>query len=331
MFERLRNDFQLAVICLLAVMAQLALMPFTIWRLLIGDWAHAIANLIVSLTALWAMLHAWRSGSCRGPGIVLSVLSVAAATFTAHLPGAVGLYWFFAALLASYLLMRRGEATALVLAALALLLATGIPFSSTLQTWSFTVSALLVALFAFSFAWRVEVDRLALERLATLDPLTCVGNRRSLDQAITRALAQARRDRTGFALAMLDLDHFKRINDRFGHEAGDQVLVDAVALLRELTRKADELFRFGGEEFVLLLSGVEDDESLRRIGDKLCASVSSHLRYAGEAITVSIGATRVAEGDSAETWLARADAAMYRAKESGRDRAVTLPASIDVL
>lgn len=329
MFESARRKFRLAVISLLAVLAQITMLPFALWRFLQGDLARTIIDALVALVTLGGMLYAWRGGSTRIAGAVMASLALVAATVTAFLAGAVGLHWFYAATLAAYLLMPKGTTTGLVLTLLVVLWVAGTPFASDLHRWTFTAAVLLTAGFAYAFAWSTEANQRALERLATLDPLTGVGNRRALDRAIARALAQARRDRSGFALAMLDLDHFKQINDAFGHEAGDQVLADMAAAVRETTRKSDELFRFGGDEFVLLLSGVGDDDTLRRIGEKLCTSLASRLCYAGETIATSIGATRMAEDDTEETWLTRADTALYQAKKAGRNRVVILPTSLD--
>src|SRR3546814_4415397 len=103
---------------------------------------------------------------------------------------------------------------------------------------------------------------------------------------------------------MLDLEHFKTVNDRFGHEAGDQVLVDLAELLRAHSRPEDRLFRFGGEEFVLLLPGV-DEASLFTVCEKLRQVVADSLGHAGQPVTLSIGAAALRAGEDWQSWLVR--------------------------
>jgi diguanylate cyclase (GGDEF)-like protein len=130
-----------------------------------------------------------------------------------------------------------------------------------------------------------------------------------------------RRHRVPVGLLVMDLDHFKRINDELGHEAGDRVLVDFARLVQSRCRAGDRLFRYGGEEFVLLLPGTRGD-ALRPLADELRRAVAHGLRADGREVTVSVGGAALQPGEDNNRWLARADAAMYQAKREGRDRVV---------
>ena len=123
---------------------------------------------------------------------------------------------------------------------------------------------------------------------------------------------------------MLDLDHFKQVNDRHGHQAGDAVLVRFAQVVEAATRRSDRLFRTGGEEFVLLLPGAEPD-ILGHVGAMLVRTVAAEVRCGSDPVTVSVGITPLLPGDDAIRWLRRADRAMYRAKRDGRNRAVVDP------
>jgi len=327
--RRLKNNFPLAVITLIGGMALFVLGPFSVYRFATGAMLHGTLNLLVVLAILAGVSYAWRSGNCRWPGVALSIVSVASTTATAMLPGAVGLHWFYATLMASYLLMRASEASMLVVVALTVLVLHGGAFDSTMHMLTFVVSALLVGLFAFLFRWRADAQHQQLELLATLDPLTGCSNRRAMDHELLIAVKTHARTRAPFALAMLDLDHFKIVNDKFGHEAGDQVLIELTQLLRMHTRHGDRLFRFGGEEFVLLLSGV-DDALLFAVCDKLRRVVAESLNYAGHPVTLSIGVAALQSGEDWQSWLLRADKALYAAKQVGRNRVqVALPTDQD--
>ena len=163
--------------------------------------------------------------------------------------------------------------------------------------------------------------------LAALDPLTGVANRRSLIAALDRDMARAQRMREPMALMMVDIDHFKDVNDRYGHPAGDRVLCSVVNVLRQRVRAQDLVGRYGGEEFMVLLpdTGLTGAQQLARA---LCKAVEESRCPAdgvpgpGIAVTVSIGVFggRLESGDSWDMLIAAADSALYQAKNNGRNR-----------
>jgi diguanylate cyclase (GGDEF)-like protein len=167
----------------------------------------------------------------------------------------------------------------------------------------------------------MATDRLRseLEHLATHDSLTGAFNRRALIEACELELARCRRNHGIMALLMIDLDHFKAVNDTHGHPVGDRVLVDFVARVKSLLRQPDQLGRFGGEEFVALLPETSLDEA-RVVAERLRATIESSNGDLPPC-TVSIGIT-VSRPDDAglDEIITRADAALYQAKHAGRNR-----------
>lgn len=161
-----------------------------------------------------------------------------------------------------------------------------------------------------------------IEKLAITDKLTGVYNRRAFDLLCKEALRDAARNGTDVTLVMLDIDGFKGVNDRYGHSAGDHVLVSVVRVLQGGVRASDLLCRWGGEEFLVLLKGcpmehgVRTAEKLRQSVDGLATTVD------GEEIrvTISLGVAQYRTGDTDDTLLKRADQALYRAKAGGRNR-----------
>jgi diguanylate cyclase (GGDEF)-like protein len=159
-----------------------------------------------------------------------------------------------------------------------------------------------------------EKDRF--ERAATQDPLTGIGNRRRFDAALGRLLDE----RLEFAVIMLDLDHFKEINDSVGHVIGDQVLVEVARLLERAARSGDEVARFGGEEFVVLFVGALGDAV--RLAERIRSLLAAHdwsALHRDLRVTGSLGVA-ASPRDGASDVVARADANLYRAKHAGRDR-----------
>ena len=167
--------------------------------------------------------------------------------------------------------------------------------------------------------------RAQLAHLAGHDPLTGLGNRRSLEQELDVLYAHSRRYGRGFALAMCDIDHFKAYNDTHGHQAGDQALrAVAAAMVGEL-RGSDSIYRYGGEEFLLVLPEQTLDTAriaVERVRSVVEGLAIKHTAAGGGALTVSAGITAYAPGEATtpEELLRRADAALYRAKSSGRNR-----------
>jgi diguanylate cyclase (GGDEF)-like protein len=158
-----------------------------------------------------------------------------------------------------------------------------------------------------------------LELLAWTDPLTGLENRQALEANLKTVIAQARRTGESLVLGMIDADHFKDINDGFGHGAGDQTLKDLAGLLRSGIREDDRAARWGGEEFVVVLRRCGRDDGLARFQSLLKHVDGGSWTRPETAVTVSIGVAGF-DGESVEVWIARADAALYRAKHSGRHR-----------
>jgi diguanylate cyclase (GGDEF)-like protein len=181
------------------------------------------------------------------------------------------------------------------------------------------IAALIVSTVILTGAL-VESDR-AHRRRSTLDSLTGLLNRNALEQRLSELDGQPCDPLEGLSHAFLlcDLDHFKRVNDRFGHAVGDAVLQDVAYTMRATLRAGDSIYRVGGEEILVILPGAGQEDAVE-IAERLCAAVRER-RPVGVQISISIGVA-VAEPDFVDTedLLARADAALYAAKAGGRDR-----------
>jgi len=165
-----------------------------------------------------------------------------------------------------------------------------------------------------------------LEKMALMDPLTKIGNRRSLINAITERLSELRRYDRPFGVLFIDIDHFKPINDIYGHRVGDQVLKMVADTLKFNIRASDTLGRWGGEEFVLITANA-DGKTLYALAEKLRnLAKTSGLRRTNRATiraTISIGACSARAEDNEDTLVSRADRLMYLSKRHGRDRVST--------
>ncbi|TVP87299.1 MAG: diguanylate cyclase [Pseudomonadaceae bacterium] len=161
-----------------------------------------------------------------------------------------------------------------------------------------------------------------LQTLATRDPLTGVLNRRAFDQAVQPELARCERHGHALSLALLDLDHFKQINDQYGHSVGDQVLQSFTQLCQQHLRASDRLARFGGEEFVILLVDTNSQAAIRLM-QRLRQSthqLQPDSSLAELIVRFSAGVTQWQSGDTLDSMIRRADRALYQAKDAGRDQ-----------
>ncbi len=165
----------------------------------------------------------------------------------------------------------------------------------------------------------LEIKNRELEIMASKDPLTGLYNRLHLNELMTLELKKSNRYARPFSIVLLDIDHFKQINDTYGHQTGDLVLQHLADLLRRNTREADLLFRFGGEEF-LMLCPETDQPKIFQLAEKLRQVTAQEPFPSVTHITASFGHSTYRSGDTIESIIARADMALYSAKEAGRNQ-----------
>lgn len=321
MLYRLKTDFRLSIITLLGASAILGITPFAVMRFMQGNVLAGLMDSSILLGILAAVVYAWVTGDTRRSGLASAVIACSGAVAVGTVVGEPGLFWLYPCLVTTFFLANPRIAVVLNISSVLVLMVHGGAFRSDVQMWSFASTAFVVSACAYVFAHRNHDQRERLEHLATIDPLTGIKNRRSMDQELDLAAANAERTGLPYALVLLDIDHFKRINDEHGHVVGDDVLTDLVALLKQNTRKSDQLFRYGGEEFVLLLPGV-DGIGLKAVMNNLQQVLRKYMKHPGGAVTASFGVALLRHGEGVDSWLARADAALYEAKETGRDRIV---------
>jgi diguanylate cyclase (GGDEF)-like protein len=303
--------------------------PFGIYRLAIGDIPVGAAVCGVVLVQALVLVHLVRGGSAVASAHVLAVSYTVGVITIMLLMGGLGALWVFPAVIMNFFILP--VRSALIFNVVVLVAAGPLVMSEPMTGIRVLASLGLVCLFGFVFARQIEVQRRALQHMATVDPLTGIGNRRALEADLRRIVDEERYGARA-SLVMFDLDDFKDVNDLHGHAAGDEAIRTIARAMHERIRGADRLYRYGGEEFVVVCRhiGVQGAarlaESLRQIAAELQHPVAGR-------VTASFGAAEWRKGESPEAWLARADSMMYRAKELGRNRvcsdAGADPATVD--
>ncbi len=174
----------------------------------------------------------------------------------------------------------------------------------------------------------VEADMDSKERKATTDVLTGIYNRTYFDPALDTAITAVHATRMPMTLMAFDIDHFKSVNDTYGHAAGDRVLKIFAQQLRKGVKEKDIVARIGGEEFMIIFPDTTRMQAVR-IANRLRQAVASRPAEPGApAVTVSVGVAMYNNGDTPEILMKRADAALYRAKHNGRNRVECAPATV---
>lgn len=172
------------------------------------------------------------------------------------------------------------------------------------------------SIFAMSLRHALEYYRIS--QLATKDMLTGLGNRTSYHESISKLISISNRNHESFGLLVFDLDNFKRVNDRFGHQEGDNVLVCFGEILQSCLRDSDHAFRFGGDEFCCLLID-SDAKANKRVANRITKAIAAHPMFIRHGVSSSVGATSFVQHDDAKSLFERADSALYKAKQAGKN------------
>ncbi|WP_432378819.1 diguanylate cyclase [Duganella sp. P38] len=312
--QRRQEEIILMLLCGLTI---LSILPFGIYRMWQGSWATALvdASLIAAMSAV--IVHVWRTGRYQVAGLAVTIFYSVGMLAVVYLRGMALVYWVYPTMIAAYFVVRPVAALAINSVALVLLLMM-LWWQVALDNLStIVVTVALVNLFAYVFAYRTGLQTQRLHTAVELDFLTEVGNRRAMDRKLAE-YAQERRPQLASSLLLLDLDHFKQINDRYGHAAGDKVLKRLAELMRAHTRSSDRIFRYGGEEFAIIACGA-GLAAAAHLAEGLRAAVASATLLEDHPITISIGVALMDKADPPAEWLARADKMLYAAKQAGRN------------
>ena len=321
MLNRLPRNSQLGIIVLLGLTTALTLAIFAVYRALHDQWAAASIDFAIVLLIGAPVVYAMRTGSTAGPGMLLCITNSLGSAVACYFIGPASLPWVYLVLMTNFFIASARQAVVFNLLLTLVLLLLPHMFVLPVDRASAVVVAALVTLFAYLSALRVSSDHQVLEELASSDALTGLPNRRMMERALEEAMILQRIGKRSHGLLIADIDHFKEVNDSYGHAAGDAAIADLGAILKFEMRKHDRVFRFGGEEFVMLLD-VDTPEDLQAAGERLRQAVRNGLRGPAGRITVSLGGAMAGEEERWQEWFSLADEALYRAKNNGRDSSV---------
>ncbi len=297
----------------------LGVLPFVFFRIIKEDWLVAAFDISLVLSMLILSIYVYRTGKIKIAGIIIASLLILGMLTTVILKGGSQFVWAYPATISIYYLINYKPAaliniiSILVLAIISFSKIDLIIFSSSM------VTLIATNVFAYIFASRTSEQQHQLKMQATTDPLTKVGNRRSFNSEIKRLVSMQSRVNSPVSIISIDLDYFKKVNDTFGHAKGDEVLIQFTKILSLRLRGSENIYRIGGEEFVILpVNG--NIKQAEKLAEQLRVLISVSELIIGHPITISLGVAQYAQGETEAEWLQRVDKALYQAKNSGRNQ-----------
>lgn len=312
--QRYRLILTLALLCLFIMT------PFIVIEFLQGNFLQAsLGSVIVfSFTINAFLIFKSQRYYPKSLQYVLTPAIIAYLSLSIWEGDIVGLLWCYPAILAFYFVLP--EKIAWFANGILLLVVSPLIFSmhDVVEASRIFGTLLVVSFLSGFFINIINKQNEKLHRMASTDPLTNLANRKNLSSDLLEAVELAKSHNVSASLILVDIDHFKSINDNYGHDAGDKVLVMVSDVLRQSTRRSDRAYRIGGEEFLLLCHHT-DERSAVELAESLRKAVSRIICHDEINITASFGIAAWHSDESWQDWFNRTDKRLYRAKDAGRN------------
>ena len=297
----------------------IAITPFAIIRFLNGEWFVGLVDLLMVLGMGLLGSYVYITHKTKFASVLLTVFALLGMSTIVYLKGPSVVYWAYPTMVGVYFILPPRLAIQLTLLAAICLVPALINKMETMPFITISITLIVNNVFAYMFAIRMQRQQDQMALLVRKDPLTGVGNRRALNEKLDEILAVNKRTAQTATLLIIDVDFFKRVNDSYGHAAGDQVLIRLTEIISTRIRETDCLYRYGGEEFVVVLTGTSQDFA-EKIAEEFRSLVEKNALFEEMNCTISLGLAEFDHGETGDNWLDRADAAMYQAKETGRNK-----------
>jgi diguanylate cyclase (GGDEF)-like protein len=304
---------------MLGIVGAVGVFPFAIIRFLNGEYLIALLDTAIVIGLAGLSWYLYKTRNVRVASVSLALVAVVGLLLTNYLKGATQVFWIYPVLVGVFFMIERREALLISMLAIAGIAPIIINKFDSFALISILITTSVTCALAYAFATITRGQRDELMHLATKDPLTGVGNRRALQQKLDEAIAAGMRTDIACSMLMLDLDHFKQVNDQHGHAKGDEILIKITELVGMRIRVTDNIYRIGGEEFVIVAENL-NLENAARLAEQLRTIVEAYELAAGSDVTISLGVAQHHAGETAEDWMSRADNALYMAKHAGRNR-----------
>jgi len=306
-----------ACVCL-TVMPPFGINNFLHGRYLMGIGAFVIVSIFAFNT--WSIIRCGRYyTSLTLFGLVPAVIGFLALSLLTQ--GFIGIFWCYPAAIVFYFTLperKAWSANAALLGAIIPLVLHTLPIELSSRM---IVTLMMISIFSIIFVRIINQQQQQLVLQAMIDPLTHLLNRTLLSEILEEAYEQSKRSQLPMSLVAIDIDHFKDINDTFGHEQGDNVLKSISQHLLSRVRRVDKIFRLGGEEFLVLLYNTGSADALN-VAEEFRTGIASLNLLRNRSVTISLGVATLARKETQQQWIRRSDDNLYKAKNKGRNQVV---------
>lgn len=297
----------------------LCVAPFFFIRLYYGEWSIAVLDLFAVLSTSCLFAYVYQTSKILFARWILASLCILVVVGTIILKGTQQLVWLFPSLIGLFFLLKPNIAlsiSVLLITGLGIFLWQELNYILLVQ---YVFSTLITLMFSYAFADRMLRQQKMLRELSIKDPLTGAGNRRAMEEMLLKTTKLGiSKNKPLPCLILIDLDEFKKINDQYGHSAGDNILRDFAHITSQILSEHDRLYRFGGEEFVVI-SHHRDQDSASVLAESIRETIDQYEFDQKLHVTISLGIAEYKPDETGFEWLGRADQAMYRAKDAGRN------------
>ena len=314
-----RRGTEQYVLLILSATSVVALLPYTVYRFIQQEWVVAIVDLTIVVGMSILFLYVYFKRKVRLAAFVLSILTLAGNLLTVYVKGPEQIYWAFPAIVLIYYLLP--PMVAMIIGIIDLIAIYYLISSVLTLAESTTIMVTLVAtnIFSYVFSHLTKFQSNKLNKIAHQDALTGAGNRRAMAKEIERVIDLNKKDNIPVSSILLDYDHFKQINDIYGHAIGDEVLVCTSNLIESIIEGKGKLYRMGGEEFLVVLNATKIAEA-GKIAERICNEVATIEVGIKHKVTVSLAVSEYKSNETSDSWFSRLDKALYEAKNNGRNQ-----------
>lgn len=312
---------QSKILLVLSFGTAIGILPFTIFRLLQHDWYVAILDMVVLTSMSSIFFYVYITDNIKIASLALILVALVGTVVSFYLKGISQVTWIYPAMLSAYYIMSPKKGMYVNLLMLTFYIPKLISTLEVVNVATILSTIIITNIIAYVFASELRKQAIVLKELASVDYLTETGNRRALDEKLDLLhIILKNHDKTA-SLVLLDLDHFKKVNDRYGHIKGDEVLVKLSKLLIKYYEDFGTVFRYGGEEFLVVCPDKNKNE-VSTMADELREIVKKEIIMKNNGQTISIGVAEYVKEESIDDWVHRTDLALYQAKNAGRNRLV---------
>ncbi len=306
-----------------SIVAAVTVLPFAIYRYAHGQYTIALVEVLAVLVVASIGLLVWKTRNTVHTSTGLSAIMLVGLVLLNYMIDSSIFIWTYPIIMTVYFLNPAKRSvlmltpTLIVLFPLMFMEKTGIQFASAI------VTVIITLIFSHLVSVKIRQQNERLQNLINYDGLTGALNRRSLDDRLDLLQSLYFRHKSRGAnissVILFDIDDFKLINDTRGHLEGDKILINLTKYIKKMIRKTDEFYRYGGEEFVIIVNG-SNLYKAGELAEKIRAAIADAEFITDLTVTASFGVAEIQSLEESQNWLARADKALYRAKRAGKNR-----------